>query len=279
MTTKTPDHFPPNHEPITISFRKTASLVGALASLKALHAVVFVFKVKPESVQHAISRKEHRIVDISLSAIPDSLYRLKNEIDFAASTEGAHAPNNTPSECGCMDIKATTTEEDKPSSCFHSPIMQVSSSISPAIRMSQCILTPSADRPMESIPANTTGHAIDPVQIASESVYSPVVRRSETEGVIQSESSGLPENTPIIPSQYVQIVPYSQSRRSSLDFTELQLSNDSRARMKDLHSIRSVESYPGKFPVSDGLEFSSLASAQHRLRGRGTTSVRPFSDM
>ncbi|KAJ5544715.1 hypothetical protein N7535_006897 [Penicillium sp. DV-2018c] len=39
----------------------------------------------------------------------------------------------------------------------------------------------------------------------------------------------------------------------------------------------SIESYPGNFPVSDRLDFSSLASA-YAVRGRGTTSVRPFSD-
>lgn len=41
---------------------------------------------------------------------------------------------------------------------------------------------------------------------------------------------------------------------------------------------RSTESYPGKFPVSDNTEFSSLASASYAFRERGTTSVRPFSD-
>lgn len=41
---------------------------------------------------------------------------------------------------------------------------------------------------------------------------------------------------------------------------------------------RSTESYPGKYPVSDGLEYSKLATASHAFRERGTTSVRPFSD-
>ncbi|OOQ87207.1 hypothetical protein PEBR_18057 [Penicillium brasilianum] len=41
---------------------------------------------------------------------------------------------------------------------------------------------------------------------------------------------------------------------------------------------RSTESYPGKFPVSDGLEYSSLATALSNFREKGTTHVRPFSD-
>ncbi|CAG7915983.1 unnamed protein product [Penicillium olsonii] len=46
------------------------------------------------------------------------------------------------------------------------------------------------------------------------------------------------------------------------------------SRSRKYHSI---ESYPGNFPVSDALDYSSLATA-FAVRGRGTTSVRPFSD-
>ncbi|CAI7660429.1 unnamed protein product [Penicillium pancosmium] len=34
----------------------------------------------------------------------------------------------------------------------------------------------------------------------------------------------------------------------------------------------STESYPGKFPVSDGMEYSNLATAEYAFRERGTTS-------
>ena len=48
-------------------------------------------------------------------------------------------------------------------------------------------------------------------------------------------------------------------------------------QMNRSRKYHSIESYPGKFPVSDALDYSSLASA-FAVRGRGTTSVRPFSD-
>ncbi|KAJ5597522.1 hypothetical protein N7537_007606 [Penicillium hordei] len=48
-------------------------------------------------------------------------------------------------------------------------------------------------------------------------------------------------------------------------------------QMNRARKYHSVESYPGKFPVSDALDYSSLATA-YAVRGRGTTSVRPFSD-
>ncbi|KAJ5082789.1 hypothetical protein N7532_011832 [Penicillium argentinense] len=40
----------------------------------------------------------------------------------------------------------------------------------------------------------------------------------------------------------------------------------------------STESYPGKFPVSEGKDYSSLATAEYAFREKGTTSARPFSD-
>ncbi|KAJ5779635.1 hypothetical protein N7457_007355 [Penicillium paradoxum] len=48
-------------------------------------------------------------------------------------------------------------------------------------------------------------------------------------------------------------------------------------QMNRSRKYHSIESYPGKFPVSDSLDYSSLATA-YAVRGRGTTSVRPFSD-
>ncbi|KAJ5729881.1 uncharacterized protein N7483_004389 [Penicillium malachiteum] len=49
-------------------------------------------------------------------------------------------------------------------------------------------------------------------------------------------------------------------------------------KMKRATKCHSTESYPGKFPVSEGMEFSSLATAEYAFRERGTVTVRPFSD-
>ncbi|KAL4932762.1 uncharacterized protein BDV17DRAFT_287696 [Aspergillus undulatus] len=43
---------------------------------------------------------------------------------------------------------------------------------------------------------------------------------------------------------------------------------------------RSADSFPGEFPISEGLEFSALATAKHHSRIPSIrTSVRPFSDL
>lgn len=49
-------------------------------------------------------------------------------------------------------------------------------------------------------------------------------------------------------------------------------------RMDRGTKCHSTESYPGKFPVSEGVEFSGLATAEYAFREKGTTTVRPFSD-
>lgn len=46
-----------------------------------------------------------------------------------------------------------------------------------------------------------------------------------------------------------------------------------------LRLVRSAESYPGRFPVSDGLPLAALATAPICVRGKAKTSVRPLSDM
>lgn len=43
--------------------------------------------------------------------------------------------------------------------------------------------------------------------------------------------------------------------------------------------VRSAESYPGKFPVSEGLPLEALATAPICLRGKAQTSVRPLSEI
>ena len=43
--------------------------------------------------------------------------------------------------------------------------------------------------------------------------------------------------------------------------------------------VRSAESYPGKFPVSEGLPLEALATAPICVRGKAQTSVRPLSEL
>lgn len=49
-------------------------------------------------------------------------------------------------------------------------------------------------------------------------------------------------------------------------------------RLDRLTKCHSTESYPGQFPVSEGLDASSLATAEYAFREKGTIAARPFSD-
>jgi hypothetical protein len=69
----------------------------------------------------------------------------------------------------------------------------------------------------------------------------------------------------------------TRSALAPVPFGQLDDADLETVQMNRSPKYHSIESYPGKFPVSDHLEYSSLATA-YALRGRGTTSVRPFSD-
>lgn len=49
-------------------------------------------------------------------------------------------------------------------------------------------------------------------------------------------------------------------------------------RLDRITKCHSTESYPGQFPVSEGLDASSLATAEYAFREKGTIAARPFSD-
>jgi hypothetical protein len=96
--------------------------------------------------------------------------------------------------------------------------------------------------------------------------------------------------TPTNSSVPVSVIPASFDKSPAVSFdgareasmhtfpTEVDDSNNSlMLRMSKRVKSRSTESYPGRFPVSDGLEYSNLATAEMNFRERGTTSVRPFS--
>ncbi|KAL4979190.1 hypothetical protein BDW66DRAFT_157708 [Aspergillus desertorum] len=92
-------------------------------------------------------------------------------------------------------------------------------------------------------------------------------------------------------TQYTKII---TERQSQFDFRNYPYSIDSmvtetpridRSALElsdrvDEHRRKSADSFPGEFPVSEGLDYSSLATAKHHTRIPSIrTSVRPFSDL
>ncbi|GIK03051.1 hypothetical protein Aspvir_007117 [Aspergillus viridinutans] len=296
MTTSEPKDLSQKHEPIAISLAQALKLVGALLTLKILHAVALVFRIEQAAarnpVQRAIHRRERQIVQIFLSSIPESYYVpiignfFSNDLPLTSiatnsiSIQQSQRPTN-PAE-------AQSTE--RTSSNQNSLLMQVSSSIEPAVRMSQGLV----DREAE-LAKNKSESGMDSMIPAagSDSLYSnTTIKRSTSVRRMYSRSSSMQKAMAGSAAQYAKLVSgrpqfSTTSRPMSMESTDGQQprptddSADDQAllEMETLRATHSVESFPGKFPISDGLEFSSLATAPHHIRGRGTTSVRPFSDV
>ncbi|KAF4211514.1 hypothetical protein CNMCM8980_002079 [Aspergillus fumigatiaffinis] len=295
MTTSAPKDLSQKHEPIAISLTQILKLVGALLTLKMLHAVALVFRIEQAAVRHpvrgAIHRREQQIVRIFLSSIPETYYVpvignfFSNDLPLTSiatnsvSIQQSQRPTNA--------VEAQSTE--RTSSNQNSLLMQVSSSIEPAVRMSQGLV----DREAE-LSKNKSESGMDSMIPAagSDSLYSnTTIKRSTSVRRMHSRSSSMQQHMAGSAAQYAKLVSgrpqFSTSRPMSMESTDGQqprptddsTNDQTLLEMETLQATHSVESFPGKFPISDGLEFSSLATAPHHIRGRGTTSVRPFSDV
>lgn len=123
---------------------------------------------------------------------------------------------------------------------------------------------------------------------------SPVTTASSLQGTTAMHSGAIavmerPSNVPVasaVSPAPVKEQQQQKQQRPSVDYEndELHISNTARLdqailEMDGLQATRSAESFPGKFPVSDGLELGALATAPIQVKGKGTTSVRPFSDV
>jgi hypothetical protein len=67
---------------------------------------------------------------------------------------------------------------------------------------------------------------------------------------------------------------------SRIDRSALEISEHPNEHINEHRHLKSADSFPGEFPISEGLEYSSLATAKHHSRIPSVrTSVRPFSDL
>ncbi|KAF7133944.1 hypothetical protein CNMCM5793_005470 [Aspergillus hiratsukae] len=300
MATSQPKDLSQKHDPIAISLAEALKLVGALFAMKILHAVALVFRIKQEAGRHpvrqAIHRREQQIVQIFLSAIPESYYVpiignfFSNDLPLTSIATNSTSIQQSQRPTNVAEAQSTTAE--RTSSNQNSLLMQVSSSIEPAVRMSQGLV----DREAELAKKKSESGVDSMVPAAgSDSLYSnTTIKGSTSFRRIYSRSSSMQQQQAMAGSaaQYAKLVSgrprfSTASRPTSMESTDGQqprLADDSvndqtLLEMETLQATHSVESFPGKFPISDGLEFSSLATAPHHITGRGTTSVRPFSDV
>ena len=196
-----------------------------------------------------------------------------------------------------MPVLHTSTPNQRPgarSSGNLSPLMEVSPTISPAVRLPH-VYSDRSNHPSTDIVQTESGSTVDSMvpTDSSGSHYSlngaaprsksPERDRTEVttdkQGLMSASQFSNMVSTPTFSSPSVQSVVEVGNKYGDAVRRSRSQVNKLVDEKGELHRSRSVESYPGKFPVSDGLEYSSLASASHQMRGKGTTSVRPLSDV
>ncbi|KAL2835215.1 hypothetical protein BDW59DRAFT_5219 [Aspergillus cavernicola] len=134
------------------------------------------------------------------------------------------------------------------------------------------------------IPSGLSSSLPTPV---SDSVYSSLGRSFSVSNV-QSVSSGPRQCMVVSAAQYTKIVMEREPQYSVVSHpysigslvAESTQVDRSALEINEHHQEKSADSFPGEFPASEGVEFSSLATAKHHTRISSVrTSVRPFSDL
>ncbi|KAK4865194.1 hypothetical protein LT330_001817 [Penicillium expansum] len=297
-----------------ISLLNTIFLIGSLSWLQLLYAVSYLaqpfWNTRREfpPFNRAISRTETRIINTFLGTVPLSAYSSATAERQWYLSSGNHALSHANNTCttsqpipnslavsawpqqGYQDSDSSSSEQESPSSQPDTENPQVSSPIYETVRKLRSSTRGSISKiassaksifrqPLTVLSRNLDGSAPDEERAEPDLVPVPV--RTSQPHFIHNAAFPVPMSAstrvadhfsdpgPSIGIKVQQPVSFGATIDAAVDSETVQMN-----RARKYHS---VESYPGKFPVSDALDYSSLATA-YAVRGRGTTSVRPFSD-
>ncbi|KAL4920013.1 hypothetical protein BDW62DRAFT_30076 [Aspergillus aurantiobrunneus] len=299
-----------------VNFSNSFALMKAVLELRALQATTSVLRFArtnpvsiydPDStIRRAIGRRERRITNIVDSMVKNEFEEDTDEIAPPVRTPAQVLPPQglprrdlpqrdlSPSEV----LEALeTAEERKGGESF----LRVSSSVSPSASISELDTLHSEDA-IPVVDENVRG-GIEGISgregtkasafssslptPGSDSAYSSL-GRSLSASNMQSVTS-IPRQCKVVSAaQYTKIISEREPQFGvinhpySIDSLVAESSRFDRCAL-EIHEhcqIPSADSFPGEFPVSQGLEYSSLATAKHHTRMPSIrTSVRPFSDL
>ncbi|OGM46941.1 hypothetical protein ABOM_004415 [Aspergillus bombycis] len=267
---------PPNN-PIIISTGEVLSLLGAIITLKLLHAIAFLFRLDKSRrrplknpVTRAIVRREQLIIDIFLSIMPEGVFRsptIRDAIEIAPF----------PAVDGPAD-------ESRISSEVQSPLIHTSPGIPTGFRLWQCgssrSVEPLPPSPQLSGPASQSSSTQRLLCANEEEQRLLSVTHAGSPHVNQYSVSTLDPEYATFRAERPRLSPVG--RPWSVDPVGSALANDSHATLKIevvSRSSRSTESFPGRFSISEGSYGNTLSMTPLCTRGRSATSVRPFSDL
>ncbi|KAL2857926.1 hypothetical protein BJY01DRAFT_70450 [Aspergillus pseudoustus] len=282
-----------------VNFGNTLALLKAVVALRFLQTTTAILRIGRSnsdlnsSLRRAVDRREQRIAHIVNSMTKDEFEKTADRLTSRALGQS----NLTPSE-----ILET-----------HTPTKSISQGDERFLRVS---LSSSTARPKHGglFGQGTSTAAVDgnmdsrkpglengkepklssPTRV-SDSIYSSLGRSLSVSNV-QSVSSGPRQCRVVSAAQYKKIFsekepqfsfvsqPWSidslVAESSRIDRSALEISEHPNEHINEHLHIKSADSFPGEFPVSEGLDYSSLATAKHHSRIPSVrTSVRPFSDL
>jgi hypothetical protein len=301
-------HGEDDHDPISrnVHLGNTLSLMKAVVELKFLQTTTAILRIGRSnsgpnpSLRRAIGRREQRIAYIVNAMTKDEFEKISESL--------------TPRALGQSNLSPSEILE------AHTPTKQISQGDERYLRVSPssstarpkhgglfgqdtgatAVVDGNVDNRMgcgtgaengKESPELSSPH---PARV-SDSIYSSIGRSLSVSNV-QSVSSG-PRQCKVVPAaQYKKIVsekepqfsfvsqPWSVdslvAESSRIDRSALEISEHPNEHINEHRHLKSADSFPGEFPISEGLEYSSLATAKHHSRIPSVrTSVRPFSDL
>ena len=297
-----------------ISLLKTIHLIGSLFWLQLLYAASYLAQLfwgtqrEYPPFKKAIDRTETSIINALLGTVPLSAYSSATATErqwYLSSGNGAlnyenniHATSQPTSNLLTTSPWPEEGHQDSDSSSDHetptprpgtehtrenSPIYQTVRKLRSNTRGSISKIANSARsifrQPLTVFPRDMDNFPSD--EERTEPHLVPVPVHASQPQLVQNVSFPVPMSVsarvadhfsdpgPATAIKVQQPVSFGATIDGGIDSETVQMNRSSK--------YYSVESYPGKFPVSDALDYSSLATA-YAVRGKGTTSVRPFSD-
>lgn len=292
-----------------ISLLKTICLIGSLSWLQLLYAVSYLarpfWNTRREfpPFNKAINRTETSIINAVLGPVPLSAYTSATETERQWYLSSGNDTLNHDNNIRTTNLPATSTwpqqgyqdsdsssEQESPTSQSDterhrgsSPIYETVRKLRSSTRGSISKIASSAkaifQQPLTVVPRTLDGSPSD--EERAEPNLVPVSVRTSQPHFVQNVPFPVPMSAPARVADHFSDPGPSSGIKSqqpvSFGATVNAVEDSETVQMNRARKYHSVESYPGKFPVSDTLDYSSLATA-YAVRGRGTTSVRPFSD-
>ncbi|KAL4989889.1 hypothetical protein BDW68DRAFT_195297 [Aspergillus falconensis] len=303
-----------------VNVGNTFALMRAVVELRVLQTTTTILRFTrtnpvsisdpDSSIRRAIDRREQRISRLIDSMTKDAFEKCVGEIASRMQTPAQAVPQRilSPSEMlEELTIEQISHEEDQRFSRTSASADSIPSTVSAASDASTPKLnTLISDDPIPVVDENVRSGAEGMLSEDGRRVSGSLASSGPTPGTESSYSSlgrslsvsnvnsvtSIPRQCKIVSAaQYTKIIaerqpqfsflnhPYSidslVAEAPQLDRSALELSEHI-----DEHRRKSADSFPGEFPVSEGLDYSSLATARHHTRIPSIrTSVRPFSDL